>query len=269
VFVVRAVPVLALFSLLLVNRPIIGEAASPELIRSAPYRPRSGTSKTDAPLFSRLGPEVTRLAFTNPIATWHDQKRLFLTSFAGGSVALGDIDGDSLTDIFVAGGAEDNRLYLQADNLSFLDITAGLSIEGAGRWSAGAVILDIDNDGDNDLYVCHYDQPNQLFINHSKETGKLSFTEEAERFKLDIADASLLPAFADFDLDGDLDLYLLTHRLLREGGRPASAPPVEQKSGALAITGELARYYEVADHPDVAGKRVYWGAWPSGPAAAQ
>lgn len=257
-FLVRTVPLFALLWLLLINRPVIAEAAPPELIRSEPYRPRSGTGDANAPLFTRLGPESTRLTITNQIATWHDQKRLYLSSFACGSIALGDLDGDSLTDVFVAGGAEDNRLYLQADNLSFLDITAGLSIEGAGRWSAGAVILDIDDDGDHDLYVCHYDQPNQLFINHTKETGKLSFTEEAGRFKLDIADASLLPAFADYDLDGDLDLYLLTHRLLREGGRPAAAPPVEQKSGTLAITGELKRYYEVADHADAGGKWVYW-----------
>ena len=262
VFPVSAVSVIAVLALFLVSQSAAHAAGVDETIHSEPFRPRSGESPATPgrPLFTRLGPESTRLSFINRIAAWHEQKRLYLSSFAAGSVAIGDLDGDGLSDIFVAGGAEDNRLYLQADNLTFLDITAGLPIEGAGRWSAGAAIVDIDNDGDNDLYVCHYDQPNQLFINQTKENGKLSFSEEAGRFKLDIADASLLPAFADFDLDGDLDLFLLTHRLLREGGRPATAPPVEQsgKSGPLTISGDLGRYYAVADKPDAAGKWVYW-----------
>ncbi len=224
------------------------------------FKPRSGYGAPQTPLFARLGPEQTRLDFSHQIATWHDQKRLYLSSFAGGGLALGDIDGDSLTDLFVAGGADDNRLYLQGEDLTFLDITAGLSIEGAGRWSPSAVILDIDNDGDNDLYVCHYDQPNELFLNQLKETGKLAFKEDAARFQLSIADASLMPAFADYDLDGDLDLYLLTHRLHRDGGRPATAIQVQQnaKGGSLAVSGDLARYYAVADRPDASGKWTYW-----------
>jgi hypothetical protein len=176
---VSVVSVIVGLALSLVSQSAARAAGVEEAIHSEPFRTRSGESPAvpGRPLFTRLGPESTRLSFLNRIAAWHEQKRLYLSSFAAGSVAIGDLDGDGLSDIFVAGGAEDNRLYLQADNLTFLDITAGLPIEGAGRWSAGTAIVDIDNDGDNDLYVCHYDQPNQLFINQTKENGKLSFSE--------------------------------------------------------------------------------------------
>lgn len=258
-FPVRAAFLPPLFACLLTCLPSVWSGEETAVIRSEPLRPRTGSGQPGVPLFTRLGPDHTRLGFSGQIAPWHDQKRLYLSGFACGSLALGDLDGDSLTDLFVAGGAEDNRLYLQGEDLSFLDITAGLSVEAAGHWSPSAVILDIDNDGDNDLHVCHYDRPNQLFINQRAESGKLSFREEAARFGLDIADASLMAAFADYDRDGDLDLYLLTHRLLREGGRPATALQLESaaKGGGLAVTGDLARYYAVADRPDPSGKWTY------------
>jgi hypothetical protein len=253
---VSRLPLLAVLAAAL-SAPLSGEEAPG--LRSVALQPRSAKGTPTAPLFTRLGPEHTRLGFSGRIATLHEQKRLYLSAFAAGSLALGDLDGDSLTDLFVAGGGEDNRLYLQGEDLTFVDVTAGLPIEGAGLWSSSAVIVDIDHDGDNDLHVCHYDQPNQLFLNQLKETGKLAFIEAAKRFGLDIADASLMAAFADYDLDGDLDLFLLTHRLLRENGRPAAALQVQatDRGNRLTVTGELARYYAVADHPDPSGKWTY------------
>ena len=69
-------------------------------------------------------------------------------------------------------------------------------------------MVDVDNDGDLDLYVCVYDQPNLLFINQ----GDGTFEENAKTWGIDFSGASVMMAFADYDLDGDLDGYLVTHR---------------------------------------------------------
>ncbi|MDE0821842.1 MAG: VCBS repeat-containing protein, partial [Opitutales bacterium] len=87
-------------------------------------------------------------------------------------------------------------------------------------WSAGSSLADIDNDGDLDLYVCNYEAANQLFLNN----GKGHFTEVGTERGLDLLSASLMGYFCDYDLDGDLDLYVLCNRLYREGGRPAKPP---------------------------------------------
>ena len=85
---------------------------------------------------------------------------------------LGDVDQDGQTDIFVTGGPRPNKLYLQAGKtLSFIDNSQGSVVGGEQRWAGGGAFVDIDNDGDLDLYVCYYDKPNQLYINLLKETG--------------------------------------------------------------------------------------------------
>ena len=74
-------------------------------------------------------------------------------------------------------------------------------------------MADVDGDGDLDIYVCNYDSPNELFINQGVDgSGIVQFVDEARAFGVDIVDASHVPAFCDYDRDGDLDLYVLTNR---------------------------------------------------------
>ena len=75
----------------------------------------------------------------------------------------------------------------------------------------GATFVDIDNDGDLDLYVCGYDCPNQLYVNR----GDGTFVERAAEFGLAFQGASVIMSFMDYDRDGDLDGYLLTSALDR------------------------------------------------------
>ncbi|MCB9885289.1 MAG: CRTAC1 family protein, partial [Planctomycetes bacterium] len=66
---------------------------------------------------------------------------------------------------------------------------------------------------DLDLYVCNLEAKNLLYVNR----GDGTFEEQGARFGLDIAAASMMAAFADYDGDGKLDLYLLTNRALHTG----------------------------------------------------
>ncbi len=126
-----------------------------------------------------------------------------------GGVCLGDYDGDGYPDIYLTHYNRGNRLFRNLGHWRFEDVTAKAGVGGNGGWSAGASFVDIDNDGDLDLYVCVFDGPNCLYVNQ----GDGTFREEGTAYGLSFSGASVMMAFADYDLDGRLDGYLVTHRL--------------------------------------------------------
>ncbi|MCA9261122.1 MAG: VCBS repeat-containing protein [Planctomycetales bacterium] len=189
-------------------------------------------------MFSRLSPDESGVTMVPALDTSHPLKRLYYSGFAAGGVAIGDVDGDDRPDLYLTNGPGANRLYLQQDGWEFIDATQRAAVDGGDRWGAGTAMVDIEGDGDLDLYVCNYDAPNQLFVNQ----GDGRFVERAAQFQLDLRDASLTPAFCDYDQDGDLDLYVLTNRYYRAGGRPAQ-PPVEVAQGKLRVKPEFEQFY--------------------------
>ncbi|NNM28625.1 MAG: RNA-binding protein [Akkermansiaceae bacterium] len=100
-------------------------------------------------------------------------------------------------------------------------------------------MVDIDGDGDLDIMVCNYDSPVQVFLNDG--SGR-KFVDRAAAMGLAVTDASLMPFFADYDRDGDLDLYLMTNRLEDPDGRPEK-PPVVMVDGKPRIKPGFEKYY--------------------------
>ena len=167
-------------------------------------------------LFKNPTSQETGLAFENTITPTDDLNILdYLYYYNGGGVALGDINNDGLTDIFLSANQEKNKLFINKGNLKFEDITNKANVSGNSSWNTGAVMGDINGDGLLDIYVCAvvgvngFYGYNELFINNGDET----FTESAEKYKLDFDSYSSSAAFLDFDLDGDLDIYLLNHAI--------------------------------------------------------
>jgi hypothetical protein len=167
-------------------------------------------------LFKNPTSQETGLAFENTITPTDDLNILdYLYYYNGGGVALGDINNDGLTDIFLSANQEKNKLFINKGNLKFEDITNKANVSGNSSWNTGAVMGDINGDGLLDIYVCAvvgvngFYGYNELFINNGDET----FTESAEKYKLDFDTYSSSAAFLDFDLDGDLDIYLLNHAI--------------------------------------------------------
>ncbi len=196
-------------------------------------------SEASGKLFSSLTVEETGIDFVNPIDISHPMKRLYHSGFVCGGVAIGDVNGDGKADLFLNSGPLKNRLYLQEDDLRFSDATATSGVSQEDVWSTGVTMVDVNSDGNLDLFICNYDSPNQLYLNDGK--GGFSLQEKSG---LGTVDASLTASFADYDNDGDLDCFLLTNRYYRANGRP-STPPAEFKDGVPVLFEEYEKYYRI------------------------
>lgn len=170
-------------------------------------------SKKDK-LFTLLDADDTGISFTNTV---EDQKDFnvftYRNFYNGGGVSIGDINNDGLADIYFTANLERNKLYLNKGNWQFEDISEKAGVGGTKSWSTGVTMADVNGDGWLDIYVCNSgdlkgdNKENELFINN----GDLTFTERAKEFGLNNQGYSTHASFFDYDLDGDLDCYLLNN----------------------------------------------------------
>lgn len=181
-------------------------------------------------LFVQLPSSKTGISFSNTIQV-SDSFNILTEEYIynGGGVGIGDFNRDGLQDIFFTGNRVPNRLYINQGNFHFKDISQEAGINIPGRWNSGLAIIDINQDGWPDVYVCatlrkdSLDRRNMLFINKGLDPGGIpKFEEKASEYKLDDAGFSTTAAFFDYDLDGDLDVYVLTDQLL-------SSPPTNYR----------------------------------------
>jgi hypothetical protein len=172
-------------------------------------------------LFELLPLEETNISFANTI-TENDTFNILALEYVynGGGVATGDFNNDGLPDLYFTGNMVSNKLYLNKGDMEFEDITERAGVTGNGNWSSGVAVVDLNNDGLLDLYVCatvrtdSLRRRNLLFINNGvDEDGIPSFTESAKAYGIADEGYSTNAAFFDYDLDGDLDLYVLTNQL--------------------------------------------------------
>ena len=212
----------------------VSEKSAPDgQIRSQPLADRTGSHPT---LFRRLSPEESGVEFTNALEAENMRKYLY----NGAGVAIGDYDGDGRPDLYLVSLDGPNRLFEQRGGMQFEDVTAGAGVDGGDAWGTGATFTDVDNDGNLDLFVCNLASPNLLYMNR----GDGTFVETAGQAGVDYKGGSTMGAFADYDRDGDLDLYLLTNRVFYIG---AEFPEVELRriNGQLAVHPDYKNQYIV------------------------
>ena len=191
--------------------------------------------------FEALSPEESGIDLINPLDPENPMSFLYHSGMSCGGVAIGDVDGDNRTDIYLTHGPGKNPLYRQAGDLTFEDVTDDSGTAGSGAWGTGVAMVDIDDDGDLDICACNYAAPNQLYVN----SGTGHFTEEASAWGIDTIDASLMPTFCDYDLDGNLDFYLLTNRWHDPNSFPEESPVRVDQFGRPYILPELVKYYHL------------------------
>ncbi len=136
--------------------------------------------------------------------------------YNGSGVATLDVNNDDLPDLLFTANQVDNRLYLNKGDFVFEDITESAGINTGKQWSNGVTIVDINGDGNEDIYISQggpYEsakRKNLLYINN----GDLTFTEQGEIYGLADSGISTQSAFFDYDRDGDLDCIVMNESTL-------------------------------------------------------
>jgi enediyne biosynthesis protein E4 len=182
-------------------------------------------------LFELLQPEFTGVQFANALPDTGDLNILsYLYFYNGGGVAIGDIDGDGLQDIYLSSNLGENRLYRNLGDFRFEDVTHRAGVAGPGGWTSGVAMADVNGDGRVDIHVSTVSLPgrparNVLYINNCDGT----FTDRAKEAGLDHGGFGTQALFFDYDMDGDLDVYLLNHATHTERGIGSSSVPQEQR----------------------------------------
>jgi hypothetical protein len=174
----------------------------------------------DKKMFVKLSPSETGIDFINDVTeTKENNVYTYQYYYNGNGVAVGDVNNDGLTDVFITGNQTPSKLFLNKGDLHFEDITAAAGVAGKNAWRTGANMVDINGDGLLDIFVCYSgygtddDRAKQLFINTgNNKDGIPVFTEKAKEYGIDAPGTyTSQAAFLDYDNDGDLDVFLLNH----------------------------------------------------------
>jgi len=173
-------------------------------------------SSAIAPVFKLLHGSETGIDFVNLLKEDDTVNQLaYNYAYNGGGVAAGDLNNDGLEDLVFTGNNSPSKVYVNKGEMRFEQAGEKCGIEPTG-WCTGVSIVDINNDGWNDVYICRSGpspdpekRKNLLYLNQ----GNGTFKEQAADWGLDDAGYSTQAAFFDMDNDGDLDCYMANHAL--------------------------------------------------------
>lgn len=215
-------------------------------------------NKKSTSLFENISSSHSGITFDNKIVENDSINSLdVVNTFNGGGVGIGDFNNDGLQDIYFGGNMVPGRLYINRGNFKFEDVTKEAGVEGLGRWQRGISVLDINNDGLMDIYICNTiykdssRRRNILYVNQGVDkNGVPHFKDMAKEYGLDIHIQSTMASFFDYDNDGDLDMYLTVNEAFN--GSNVSVFRDRNDHGSLTPSiGRLYRndYDSVLKHP--------------------
>jgi hypothetical protein len=218
---------------------------------------RGGPGFTDLPA-SRTG-----LWFTNTVTLDSALQNRHLAQ--GGGVALGDVDGDGLPDVYLTHNEGSNALYRNLGGWRFEDVTARAGVALKGRRSTGAVFADADGDGDLDLLVSTLGGGVTLLSND----GHAAFTERTVEAGLASRAGSMTMTLTDVEGDGDLDLYVANYKTrsamdIYPPQERAFDQVVRRVRGVFEVVPKFRADYRVVDRPEYGMVSMQQRADPDG-----
>jgi len=211
----------------------------------------------DEKLFSEISEEHSGIHFKNVLKSTPELNILnYLYFYNGAGVAAADFNNDGLTDLYFTANQSADKLYLNTGNLQFKDITAEAGISNMENWTTGVTTVDINNDGYLDIYVCKVGDYNNivgsnlLYINQGATNNNIPvFKESAAEFELNFKGFSTQSVFFDYDLDGDLDMFLLNHSIHpnRTYGRGTKRTEIDMVSGDKFFENREGKFIDVSE----------------------
>ena len=220
--------------------------------------------KKSAKLFVEVPSSHSGIDFINELKDTPELNILtYLYYYNGAGVAAADFNNDGLIDLFFTSNQGPDQLYLNKGGLIFQETTRASNIVDSGNWSTGVTYTDINNDGFIDIYVCKasgyraLEGRNLLYVNQGPDDNGIPvFKESAEEYGLDFSGLSTQAAFFDYDLDGDLDMYLMNHSVHpnRAYGKGSQRRDFDELSGDRLFRNDNGNYTDVT-----AGSGIFQG----------
>ena len=220
-------------------------------------------------LFVLKGAKHTGITFNNSLKQTPDLNILnYLYFYNGAGVSAGDFNGDGLVDLYFTSNQGEDKLYLNQGNLTFKDVTVASNLVNDTGWTTGVTHADVNNDGLLDIYVCKVGDhetirgQNLLYINQGNNSkGIPIFKEQAANYGLDFIGYSTQAAFFDYDLDGDLDMYLMNHSVNpnRSYGKGSKRKIVDSMSGDILFKNENGKYINVSKEAGIFQGTIGYG----------
>ncbi len=225
-------------------------------------------TQTEKKRFSKVDPSHSGIRFNNTLTDTPELNILtYLYYYNGGGVAAADVNSDGLPDLYFTSNQGPDKLYLNLGGLQFRDITEEAGIDNNGNWTTGVSHVDINNDGLLDLYVCRIgnyrgiEGKNKLYVNQGQKNGLPVFKEMAASYGLDFSGFSTQAAFLDYDLDGDLDMYLLNHSVHPNSnyGKGAVRKDFDPLSGDRFFENQDGSFVDISDKAGIFQGRIGYG----------
>ncbi len=191
----------------------------------------------------------------------------YLYYYNGAGVATGDFDNDGLVDIYFTGNQVADQLYLNIGGLKFKENALVSGIQNASGWTTGVTTVDINHDGLLDIYISkvsghlNIKGHNLLYINQGIINDQLTFKEAAADYGLDFAGLFTQAAFFDFDLDGDLDMYLMGHSLYPNAyfGRGSQRLRKDEVNGDKFLENQGGNFVDITEKVGILSSRIGYG----------
>ena len=227
---------------------IAGCSSQPDLIWNEENGTRWAELTTDfwgGTGFSPLSLSETKIGFRNDVREELKQENRHYLN--GSGVAVADVDGDGLVDIYFAAIDGPNKLYRNLGDFQFEDITNQAGVAHEGNNSTGVVFADVNADNHPDLLISSLSDGNTLYINNG--AGRFTRREDSG---LGESRGAHTMALADINGDGHLDLYITNYKIqtardVFSAREFAMENTVQMVEGELQVLPSFSEYFTIVE----------------------